>query len=49
LAERVLGKDEVTGSIPVIGSRLRLAEAIWGGEKADAAAKETNQNAGFHF
>ena len=23
LAERVLGKDEVTGSIPVIGSRLR--------------------------
>ena len=28
LAERVLGKDEVTGSIPVIGSRLRLAGAI---------------------
>jgi hypothetical protein len=25
LAERVLGKDEVTGSIPVIGSRLRSA------------------------
>ena len=24
LAERVLGKDEVTGSIPVIGSNLRL-------------------------
>jgi hypothetical protein len=23
LAERVLGKDEVTGSIPVIGSNLR--------------------------
>jgi hypothetical protein len=23
LAERVLGKDEVTGSIPVIGSSLR--------------------------
>ena len=27
LAERVLGKDEVTSSILVIGSRLRLAEA----------------------
>ena len=26
LAERVLGKDEVTGSIPVIGSSLRLAQ-----------------------
>jgi hypothetical protein len=24
LAERVLGKDEVTGSIPVMGSMLRL-------------------------
>ncbi len=24
LAEHVLGKDEVTGSIPVIGSRLRF-------------------------
>ena len=27
LAERVLGKDEVTGSIPVIGSSLRSALA----------------------
>jgi hypothetical protein len=27
LAERVLGKDEVTGPIPVIGSNLRRAEA----------------------
>ena len=26
LAERVLGKDEVTGSIPVIGSILRSRE-----------------------
>ena len=25
LAEHVLGKDEVTGSIPVIGSRVRTA------------------------
>jgi frataxin-like iron-binding protein CyaY len=28
LAERVLGKDEVTGSIPVIGSSLPLRE-LW--------------------
>ena len=27
LAERVLGKDEVTGPIPVIGSRRRLFNA----------------------
>jgi hypothetical protein len=27
LAERVLGKDEVTGSIPVIGSRLKKQES----------------------
>jgi hypothetical protein len=26
LAERVLGKDEVTGSIPVIGSRFENAD-----------------------
>ena len=28
LAERVLGKDEVTGSIPVIGSRLRSLASL---------------------
>src|SRR3954447_21610767 len=28
LAERVLGKDEVTGPIPVIGSSLRRAEMV---------------------
>jgi hypothetical protein len=29
LAERVLGKDEVTGSIPVIGSSLRSVRELW--------------------
>jgi hypothetical protein len=38
LAERVLGKDEVTGSIPVIGSRLRFAEAI-----ADASRQVSDE------
>ena len=31
LAERVLGKDEVTGSIPVIGSSLPLASRALAG------------------
>ena len=30
LAEHVLGKDEVTGSIPVIGSRLEITVAVVG-------------------
>ena len=34
LAERVLGKDEVTGSIPVIGSSLPLASRALAGERA---------------
>jgi hypothetical protein len=28
LAEYILGKDEVTGSIPVMGSRIREAHLI---------------------
>jgi hypothetical protein len=32
LAERVLGKDEVTGSIPVIGSRIRSLPRASGGQ-----------------
>ena len=40
LAEHVLGKDEVTGSIPVIGSRFDGrsgdAVAIWRGERLPA-------------
>ena len=32
LAERVLGKDEVTGPIPVIGSNLRSAGLMAEGE-----------------
>ena len=28
-AEHILGKDEVTGSIPVVGSRPSLARARW--------------------
>ena len=30
LVERVLGKDEVTGSIPVPGSRIRGSAVRWG-------------------
>jgi hypothetical protein len=40
LVERVLGKDEVTGSIPVPGSRIWMVaggEEIWG---AAVGAKE---------
>ena len=44
LAERVLGKDEVTGSIPVIGSSLRslpraTAGKPGGGLSAEAAGE----------
>jgi hypothetical protein len=29
LAEHILGKDEVTGSIPVMGSERRIRRQIW--------------------
>ena len=29
LAEHILGKDEVTGSIPVMGSKRRIRRQIW--------------------
>ena len=38
LAERVLGKDEVTGSIPVIGSSLRSLRELRLGKPAKAVA-----------
>ena len=41
LAERVLGKDEVTGSIPVIGSSLRVERGFTSNERArNIMAKE---------
>ena len=39
LAERVLGKDEVTGSIPVIGSSLRSLGELWLGRPYQAASR----------
>ena len=40
MVERVLGKDEVTGSIPVPGSRIWMAV---GGEKVWGAAVSTKE------
>ena len=37
MAERVLGKDEVTGSIPVIGSSLRSLRELRPGEPVQKA------------
>jgi hypothetical protein len=34
MVEHVLGKDEVIGSIPIVGSRKRAATP-WGGTAAD--------------
>ena len=41
LAERVLGKDEVTGSIPVIGSRRERKTAGWGPASSEKKDRET--------
>ena len=35
LAEHVLGKDEVSGSIPLVGSRIRMLETEGAGDGAE--------------
>ena len=35
LAEHVLGKDEVSGSIPLVGSRFRIWETDGAGDGAE--------------
>jgi hypothetical protein len=44
LAERVLGKDEVTGSIPVIGSSLRSLRELRLGKPYSRASAGNSQS-----
>jgi hypothetical protein len=44
LVEHVLGKDEVTGSIPVMGSRSGLAAGSNNPKKTQLVSKEENRD-----